>query len=119
MKKLDRRLYKQKGLGERGIQFSCSLVGASMTEISMYLQEMLAKVIQRRGSHTLLTSVNLLRTLVLFPYGLLGMLRSVEVKFVQIFDAGQQIFQGVSSRLYQGLGLGTEHRIRLERHLRH
>lgn len=46
-------------------------------------------------------SVNLLGALVLLPNCLLGVLRSIEVKFVQIFNAWQQIFQAVSSHLYQ------------------
>lgn len=56
---------------------------------------------------------NILRSLVLLPNCLLCVLRSIEVKFVQIFNAWEQIFQGVSSRLYQGLGLETEHKFQL------
>lgn len=51
---------------------------------------------------------DLLWTLVLLPNCLLGMLRSIEVKFVQIFNAWEELFQGVSSRLHQGFRLGTE-----------
>lgn len=60
-----------------------------------------------KAAINLLISVNLLGTLVLLPNRLLGMLRSIEVKFVQIFNAWEQIFQRVSSRLDQGFGLGT------------
>ena len=47
----------------------------------------------------------LLGALVLLPDRLLGVLSNVEVSSVQILDAGHQIFQGVASHLYQGLGL--------------
>lgn len=67
-----------------------------------------------KQSDKLLISVNLLGTLVLLPNCLLGMLGSIKVKFVQIFDAWEQIFQGVSSHLYQGFGLGTEHKVQFE-----
>lgn len=74
----------------------------------MYLQEILTKGYLNKCSDKLLTSPwDLLGTLVLLPNCLLGMLRSIEVKVVQIVDAWEQIFQGVSSRLYQRFGLGT------------
>lgn len=67
----------------------------------MYLEEKCAKFILNESSYKLLISINLLGALVLLPNCLLGVLRSTEVKFVQIFNAWPQIFQGVSSHLYQ------------------
>lgn len=52
-----------------------------------------------------LFAVYLLCALELLPNRLLGMLRSAEVKFVQILDTRHQIFEGVASHLHQGLGL--------------
>lgn len=50
-------------------------------------------------------SVNSLLVFVLLPNRLLGVLRGVEVKFVQVFDARHQFFQAVARELDQGLCL--------------
>lgn len=50
-------------------------------------------------------SVNSLLVFVLLPDGLLGVLRGIEVKFVQVFDARHQFFQAVTRELHQGLRL--------------
>lgn len=73
------------------------------------------RLFQLKVNYKVLISGNILRSLVLLPNCLLGVLRSIEVKFVQIFNTWEQIFQGVSSRLYQGFGLGTEHKFQLHK----